>query len=47
MKACHDNCGTYTLGSKYTFGFAVENLHRAEKTASEYNLAFKKIIVAY
>ena len=27
-----------------TFGAAVENLHRAEKTASKDNLAFQKIV---
>ena len=32
---------------KNTFGAAVKNLHRAEKTASKDNLAFQKIIAAY
>ena len=30
-----------------TFGAAVENLHRAEKTASKNNLVFQKIVAAY
>ena len=30
-----------------TFGAAVENLHRAEKTASKDNLAFQKIVTVY
>jgi len=29
------------------FGAAVENLHRAEKTASKDDLAFQKIVAAY